>query len=84
MTSVVLRLSRSSVTLYSRPNWYGHSLRVASSRFSGERPKSSLTLELEEPSLVALPRNSHRAVRAKPCCGSLDVAAWFGSGGPKA
>lgn len=47
-------------------------------------PKSSLTerssaAELLADSLVDLPRNSHRDERAKPCCGSLDVAAWSGA-----
>lgn len=54
---------------------------MASSRFSGERPKSSLTLELD-PSLVDLPRYSHLAVRAKPCWGSLEVGGCWALGGP--
>ena len=82
MTRVVLRLSRSRVTLKKRPNLYGHSALTESSIPSEDSPKSSLTLELE-PSLVDLPRNSQRAVRARPCWGSFDVAAWFGLAGPK-
>lgn len=78
ITSAVLRLSRSRVTLYRRPNLYGHRLRAASSRFSDDRPKSSLTL-LEDDSLVDLPRNSQRELRANPCWGSLEVASWSGA-----
>jgi hypothetical protein len=64
---------------------------VASSRLPLDRPKSSLTeRSAAEPdddeappgrwdSDVDLPRNSHCEVRAKPCCGSLDVSAWSGA-----
>ena len=60
---------------------------VASSRLAELRPKSSLTLRSAPPCVLSdsdvdLPRNSHREVRAKPCCGSEDVA-WLGGGGPK-
>jgi hypothetical protein len=71
-----------------RLNSKGHSLRVASLSDDVLSPKSSLTdwSKAEDPSGldsdVDLPRNSHREVRAKPCCGSLEVA-WFDGGGPK-
>ena len=49
-------------------------------------PKSSFTLSSpaeEEDKLadseVLFPRNSHREVRAKPCCGREAVAAWSGA-----
>lgn len=75
MTSVVPRLSGLRVTLYSRPNLYGHRALILSSMVSHERPKSSLTADAE-PSVVDLPRNSQRELRAKPCWGSLATGGW--------
>lgn len=57
-------------------NLYGQRSRVFWSRFSEERPKSSLTLASPEDSEVDLPRNSQRDMRAKPCWGSLPTSGW--------
>jgi hypothetical protein len=67
-----------------RWNSYGHSALTASPSEALLRPKSSLTdrsaeAELLDDSLVLLPRNSHLDDRAKPCWGSLEVAAWSGA-----
>lgn len=46
-----------------------------------ERPKSNLT-EMSDglaDSELDFPRNSHRELRAKPCCGNFEVAAWSGA-----
>ena len=54
-----------------------------------DRPKSSLTeasaplAPIEKDSDDVLPRYSQREERAKPCCGSLDVASCEEVGGPK-
>lgn len=60
---------------------YGQRALVFSSRVADDRPKSSLTEASDGPddSDVDLPRNSHRELRANPCCGSFDVAAWSGA-----
>ena len=57
---------------------------ASSPRVAEDRPKSSLTLASEGPaegddSDVDLPRNSHREVRANPCCGRRAVGAWSGA-----
>lgn len=73
-----------------RLNAYGHSLRASALSPDELSPKSSLTATSpaaadEDPdaagadSDVDLPRNSQRDVRAKPCCGSFEVAAWSGA-----
>lgn len=67
-----------------RWNSWGQSALMSSSREELLRPKSSLTdrsaeAELLEDSLVLFPRNSHLEFRAKPCWGSLEVAAWSGA-----
>lgn len=76
-TRLVPRLPGASVTLYTSPNLYAHLSLQSAGRVSLESPKSSFTPPV--PSLVLLPRNSHRTLRAKPCCGSLLPAG----GGPK-
>lgn len=60
------------------PNLWFHRLLSLSSRFSEERPKSSLTLS-EAASDVDLPRNSQRVMRATPCWGSWPTAGWSGA-----
>ena len=67
-----------------RWNSCGQSALVASSSEELLSPKSSLTdrsaaAALLVDSLVLFPRNSHLEVRAKPCWGSLEVAAWSGA-----
>ena len=69
-----------------RLNRNGHSFWALGSSPSAAElsPKSSLTLRsaASRPaadSLVDLPRNSHRDVRANPCCGSLPVCACSGA-----
>lgn len=69
-----------------RSNSKGHSALVFSSSEEALRPKSSLTLVSAAPwlpsgldSVVDLPRSSHLELRAKPCCGSLEVASWSGA-----
>ena len=67
-----------------REKGWGQRALASSPRVAEDRPKSSLTLASEGPadgddSDVDLPRNSHREVRANPCCGSRDVGAWSGA-----
>lgn len=82
--TTVCKLSFDSVTLYTRPKSDGHALRASSLSPELYRPKSSLTeLEPRASSDVDLPRNSHRDVRAKPCCGRDDVGWPDLGGGPK-
>jgi hypothetical protein len=80
----VCKLSFDSVTLYTRPKSSGHALRASSARPELYRPKSSLTeSEPKASSAADLPRNSHRDVRANPCCGRAEVAWPDLGGGPK-
>jgi hypothetical protein len=81
---MVCRLSLDNVTLYTRPKSTGHALRASSDSPDAYSPKSSLTeLESSVSSDAVLPRNSQRELRAKPCCGSEDVAWPDLGGGPK-
>ena len=69
-----------NVTLYVSPKELPQAALALSSSMASESPKSSLTPEsapvpgTDEDSEDDLPRNSHRDVLAKPCCGSLEVA----------
>ena len=85
--SCVCSPSLPNVTLYCRLNSYGQAFFISSLRLAAVRPKSSLTassppFDRRPDSEDDLPRYSHFEMRAKPCCGRLEVA-WFFGGGPK-
>ena len=75
--------------LYVSPKACGQADLDFSSSIESERPKSSLTeasaplAPIEKDSEEVFPRYSQRELRAKPCCGSLEVASWEEDGAPK-
>lgn len=82
--TTVCKLSLERVTLYTRPKSKGHAFFASSVSSELLRPKSSLTvLDPAASSEADLPRNSQRDVRAKPCCGRVDVGWPDLGGGPK-